>query len=68
MVLDSTGKKFATREGKLIPLTDVLDEAIKRAKKVIGKLNSKLPQKEKDKIANIVGIGAVKFLISLKIA
>ena len=61
MVLDSTGKKFATREGKLIPLTDVLDEAIKRAKKVIGKLNSKLPQKEKDKIANIVGIGAVKF-------
>ncbi len=61
MVLDSTGKKFATREGKLIPLTDVLDEAILRARKVVEKLNSKLSTKEKDRVANIIGIGAVKF-------
>ncbi|MDP3799849.1 MAG: arginine--tRNA ligase [bacterium] len=61
MVLDSTGKKFATREGKLIPLANVLDEAVKRARKVIEKLNSKLSIKEKNKVASIVGIGAVKF-------
>ncbi len=61
MVLDSTGKKFATREGKLIPLTEVLDEAVSRAKKMVNELNPKLPQREKNKIAHVVGIGAVKF-------
>lgn len=61
MVLDSTGKKFATREGKLIPLSDVLDEAAARAGKIVAELNPGLPQKEKAKIAETVGIGAVKF-------
>ena len=61
MVLDSSGKKFATREGKLIPLEEVLNEAVKRAHKVVTDLNPKLPPKEKNKIAEIVGIGAVKF-------
>ena len=61
MVLDSYGKKFATREGKLIPLEEVLNEAVKRAHKVVTDLNPKLPPKEKNKIAEIVGIGAVKF-------
>jgi arginyl-tRNA synthetase len=61
MVLDSSGKKFATREGKLIPLEEVLNEAVKRAHKVVTDLNPKLPQKEKNKISEIVGIGAIKF-------
>ena len=75
MVLDSTGKKFATREGKLIPLADVLDEAVRRARKIVDQLNPNLPQKakprtatrsassagEKNKIAEVVGIGGLKF-------
>lgn len=61
MVLDSSGKKFATREGKLIPLEEVLNEAVKRAHKVVTDLNPKLPPKEKNKISEIVGIGAIKF-------
>lgn len=61
MVLDSSGKKFATREGKLIPLETVLDEAVSRALKVLNKLNGKLPEKEKQKISRMVGIGALKF-------
>ncbi|MBI3420946.1 MAG: arginine--tRNA ligase [Candidatus Sungbacteria bacterium] len=59
MVLAPGGKKFATREGNLVRLEDVLSEAIRRAKKIIGKLNPKLPHQ--DKVATIVGIGAVKF-------
>lgn len=61
MVLAPGGKKFATREGKLIPLEDVLNEAIERSRKVVEKLNPKLSAKKKAAIAKAVGIGAVKF-------
>jgi arginyl-tRNA synthetase len=61
MMLASGGKKFATREGRLIPLEEVLEEAIKRSLKIVQKLNPQLLKKEKEKIAEIVGIGAVKF-------
>lgn len=61
MVLASGGKKFATREGNLIPMEEVLGEAVRRARKIIDDLNPKLPSKEKDKISRRVGVGAVKF-------
>ncbi|MBZ9572847.1 arginine--tRNA ligase [Patescibacteria group bacterium] len=61
MMLDSQGKKFATREGCLIPLKEVLEEAIQRAKKIVDELNPSLPEKTKKSIARDVGIGAVKF-------
>ena len=61
MMLASAGKKFATREGRLIPLEEVLKEAISRSLKVVEKLNPELSEKEKQKIAKIVGVGAVKF-------
>lgn len=61
MMLDFSGKKFATREGKLIPLESVIEEAVARASKIVQKLNPALPQKEKLKIARIVGLGALKF-------
>lgn len=61
MMLGIDGKKFATREGKLIPLEDVLKEALERAKKIIEKTNPSLTNKEKEEIARIVGVGAVKF-------
>jgi len=63
MVLESSGKKFATREGRLIPLEKVLKEGVERAKKIVEKLNPSLPEKEKEKIAQIVGIGAIKFFV-----
>lgn len=61
MMLTPAGKKFATREGRLIPLEEVLKEAIDRSLKVVEKLNPKLPKKQKQKIAKMVGISAVKF-------
>ena len=60
-MLAAGGKKFATREGRLIPLEEVLKEAIERARLVVEKLNPSLSRKEKEKIAKIVGIGAIKF-------
>lgn len=61
MVLAPGGKKFATRDGNLVPMEEVLHEAVSRAKAVVEKLNPELPDEEKEKIAQVVGIGAVKF-------
>ncbi len=61
MILGPGGKKFATREGKLIPLEDVLKESIEWSLNLVEKLNPELPIREKQEIAKIVGVGAVKF-------
>jgi len=56
-------KKFSTRKGATIHLEEVIKEAIDRAKKIIEKseASKNLSQKEKIKIAKIVGIGAIKY-------
>lgn len=55
--------KFSTREGKTIHLEEVLDEAIKRAEKVIKKSETGrgLSAGVIKKVAKAVGIGAVKY-------
>ena len=53
--------KMRTRKGNTIFLEEVLEEAIKKSLKVIVKKKSKLSEKEKDKIAKAIGIGAVKY-------
>ena len=58
MVLLETGK-MSTREGNVVKLEDLLNEAIERAKKVIEEKNPDL--ENKDDIAKKVGIGAVVF-------
>ena len=58
MVLLKTGK-MSTREGNVIKLQDLLDEAISRAGKIIEEKNPDLENKEE--IAKRVGIGAVIF-------
>ena len=63
MMLAPGGQKFATREGRLIPMEEVLKEAILRAKKIIEELNSSLPEAEKENISREIGVGAVKFFI-----
>jgi len=60
-MLTPSGKKFATREGKIIPLEQVLKQAIKKAEAVVEKLNPSLAKPEKEKVAKVVGIGAIKF-------
>lgn len=58
MVLLPTGK-MSTREGNVIRLEELLEEAIQRAKKVIEQKNPELENKEE--VAKKVGIGAVIF-------
>lgn len=58
MVLLPTGK-MSTREGNVIKLEDLLDEAINRASKIIEEKNPNLENKEE--VAKKVGIGAIIF-------
>ena len=60
LVLGENRKKFKTREGKFVALEDVLNKVLNLAFKIVNK-NKNLSQKEKQKIAQIVGIGALKY-------
>jgi arginyl-tRNA synthetase len=55
--------KFSTRKGETVHLEDVLKEATERAKEIIEKSETSrgLTEREKERVARIVGIGAVKY-------
>ena len=60
-ILGEDRKLMKTRSGDNVQLSDVLAEAVERADKVIAEKNPSLPDEERSEIAEIVGIGAVKF-------
>jgi len=60
-VLGEKGQPLKTRSGENVKLKDLLDEALERAKGVVEEKNPDLPPDQKDRIAEAVGIGAVKY-------
>ena len=60
-VLDTDGKVLKSREGEVIKLFDLLLEAVTRAKAAIEEKNPDLQGEERERVARIVGIGAVKY-------
>lgn len=60
-MMSSDGKPFKTRDGGTIKLLSLLEEAKKRAKILIQKKNPNLSLDEIEKIAKIVGVGAIKY-------
>ncbi len=60
-VLDTDGKVLKSREGEVIKLHDLLEEAIRRAEQEIDEKNPDLVGKEREDVARAVGIGAVKY-------
>ncbi|WAT01914.1 arginine--tRNA ligase [Rouxiella chamberiensis] len=61
MMLGKDGKPFKTRAGGTIKLSDLLDEAIVRARELILSKNPNLPDEELEQLVNAVGIGAIKY-------
>ena len=57
------GYKMSSRRGRYITLDEVLDEAVKRAYEEVYKRSPQLPEHEKQKVAEIVGIGAVRYAL-----
>ena len=60
-ILGEDHKLMKTRSGDNVPLRDLIDEAVTRARALIEEKNPELPAEEKDHIARIVGLGAVKY-------
>lgn len=52
--------RMSTRRGRVVFLDDVLDEAVARARQLVEK-NPDLSDAEKDEVARLVGIGAIKY-------
>jgi arginyl-tRNA synthetase len=60
-ILGEDRKLMKTRSGENVPLRDLLEEACKRARKIIEEKNPQLGEDEKTEIAKTIGIGAVKY-------
>ena len=60
-ILGPDGKPLKTRSGENIKLADLLDEAVQRAARVVSEKNPDLDEQEKQKVAEAVGIGAIKY-------
>jgi arginyl-tRNA synthetase len=58
-ILGPDGRMFKTRSGESVGLLEVVDEIVERARGVVAERD--LPDDEKDRIAEIIGIGAVKY-------
>lgn len=60
-ILGDDRKLMKTRSGDNVPLREVLDEAIVRARRIVMEKNPDLPEAEQNQIAKTIGIGAVKY-------
>src|SRR6266480_1781058 len=60
-ILGENRKLMKTRSGENVPLRGLLDEACKRARKIIEEKNPDLSEADKIDIAQKIGIGAVKY-------
>ncbi|MFW6133170.1 MAG: arginine--tRNA ligase [Planctomycetota bacterium] len=61
MMLGENRQPFRTRQGGTVKLTDLLDEAVQRARALVAEKNPGLDAAEQDAVAEAVGIGGVKY-------
>jgi len=57
------GYKMSSRTGRYITFDEVMDEAVKRAYEEVSKRSPQLSEEQKQKIANFVGMGAVRYAL-----
>jgi len=60
-VTGEDGKALKTRDGGVIKLKALLDEAEERAYAIVSEKNPELPEPERREIARVVGVGAVQY-------
>jgi arginyl-tRNA synthetase len=60
-ILGEDKKPFKSRSGEAVKLSDVLDEAVVRARATLESKGRELGETELDQISRAVGIGAVKY-------
>ncbi len=60
-ILGTDNKPIKTREGTPVSLKSVFDDAVERARAVVAEKSRDLPDDQRQRIAQAVGIGAVKY-------
>jgi len=60
-ILGADRKLMKTRSGENVPLRDLLEEGMTRARAIVAEKNPELHESERDEIAKIIGIGAIKY-------
>jgi len=60
-MMGSDGKPFKTRTGGTVKLMDLMEESVRRALDVVTEKNPDLEEAERQNIAGIVGIAAIKY-------
>ncbi len=60
-ILGEDRKIMKTRSGDNVGLSEVLTEAVERARRMVEARSDKLPQEEIESTARIIGLGAVKY-------
>ncbi len=61
LVLGEGGKKLSTREGRTVAMSEMLEKSIALARSVVDEKVRDLSAVEKDDVARVVGIGALKY-------
>ncbi|HEY2157571.1 MAG TPA: arginine--tRNA ligase, partial [Isosphaeraceae bacterium] len=60
-ILGMDKRPFKTRDGDVVGLESLLDEAVSEARKVVDENSPDLAPEERSKVAEIVGLGAIKY-------
>ena len=60
-VLGADRRPFKTREGDVVELESLLDEATAMARKVVDQNSPELDPEERQRVAEVVGLGAIKY-------
>ncbi|MBL4682629.1 MAG: arginine--tRNA ligase [Pseudomonadales bacterium] len=61
VILKDDGKPFKTRDGAAVKLSDVIEEAITRAFDLVSEKNPELSEKDRIRVAEVIGVGAIKY-------
>jgi arginyl-tRNA synthetase len=60
-ILGFDRRPFRTREGDVVGLESLLDEAVARARRVVDENSPELSEEERRRAAEVVGLGAIKY-------
>ncbi|MEX0323341.1 MAG: arginine--tRNA ligase [Puniceicoccaceae bacterium] len=61
-ILGENGKPIKTKEGGSVKLKDLLREAVNRSAEIVREKNEDLSEEEVAKVANAVGLGAIRYV------
>jgi len=60
-MMGKDGRPFKTRSGDTVKLKELLDESVRRAADIVSDKNPSLDAQQREEIARVVGISAVKY-------